>query len=151
MSPRPIIPAPGDEIRHELAAQLAAYAAEGLEFVRTSVSALSWDLTAAAGTAAYVELELRRLPPNDPRIRYAVVLALLRGTAAGDNQSLQLAGQAGGPAATSTYNTGTVARGGAAGPFLVPVGGARGRSIWWNGSSGSQAWIMAVGWWRTLE
>jgi hypothetical protein len=151
MSPRPIAPAPGDEIRHELAAQLAAYAAEGLEFVRVSVPTLAWDLENATGTGAYVELELRRLPPNDPRIRYAVCLAIVRGTTAGDNMSLQLSETAAGPARSTTYNTGTAGAGGAAGPFLVPVAGARGRSVWWTGSAGAKVWIMAVGWWRTLE
>lgn len=152
MSPRPVKPQPGDELRHELAAELAAYAGESLVFERVPTGGLSWALENATGTGAYVELELTRLPADDPRTRYAVVLAICRGVAAGDNASLSLAGQAGVPLDAVSYNSGVAAAGGACGPFLVRVGGARRRSIWWNATATlSRVWIAPVGWWRVLE
>jgi hypothetical protein len=149
---RPVKPNAGDELLHGFAAELAAYAGESLVFERVPAGGLAWALENATGTGAFVELELTRLPADDPRTRFAVVLVICRGTTAGDNASIILAGQPAAPFAAMSYNSGVANAGGAGGPFLVPVGGASRRSIWWQGTATlSRNWIVPVGWWRTLE
>jgi hypothetical protein len=148
---RPAKPAVGDLIEASFASELRSYASEAMEFVRMQQTTWSWDLNGATGNGSAQELELLRLPANDDRIAYALVQVMVRGAAAGDNMSLSIKASATSASLDGVaYNTGTVGRGGASGPFMARLGGANKRSIWWNGSNGSTCWILLLGYWRRV-
>lgn len=148
---RPTKPVAGADITAAFGAELRAYAGEAMEFVRVSGGS-TWDLNAVEGTGAFIELELTKLPVNaDGKIVYAVVGLMARALSAGGNIALQVR-----PSATATgldgisYSTGTVARGGMGGPFMVRLGGANGRSVWWMAGANSNCWITTYGYWRLV-
>jgi hypothetical protein len=128
---------------------LRSYASEALEFVRVQATGLTWDVSNVAGTGAFQELVLSRLPANDPRLVYASLLLLVRG-GAGENFALSARGPLSGSADGIAYTTGSSARGGAGGPFMVRVGGAENRSIWWNAAAGANCYITVLGYWRRV-
>lgn len=152
MSPRPAKPDAGDPVLASLGGELVAYAKEQMEFIRTPRGAYTYEIVNVTGNGAWQQLELPLLPANDPLVKYAVVIVVLRCGTTGDNASLSLAGQSSGaPAAAVTYNGPTAGRGGAGGPFLVPVGGTNGRSIWWLATATvSRVWIASLGYWRRV-
>lgn len=147
--PRPAKPAAGSPPTAAFAAELRAYASEAMEFVRVPSTGVVWDLNNSIGTGAYQELVLSRLPANDPRLAYASLLLLVRGSA-GDNYALTVRGPDPANGDGIAYSTGSSARGGAAGPFMVRVGGAENRSVWWVAAAGANCYITVLGYWRRV-
>jgi hypothetical protein len=131
---------------------MIAYAGEGLIFERnrgTWATAIANTAPAAANTT--YPLELPQLQPNDPKVRYALVMVMVR-AAAGDNYAAEVKHAVSSPglgrSAGIAYTSGTT-MGGLAGPFMVAVGDVNGRSIAWSSTStATKVWIYVAGWWR---
>jgi hypothetical protein len=150
---RPVKPAAATEIRHELGGEMLAYAGEALEYVSISGASVAWDVNALDlnGTAQH-EVELVRLPANDPSIAF-VELGILVRTTTTAGSTLYVRHGDNGDLAGGASVSGTSGRGGAAGPIRARVGGTNGRSILWNNgshSSPTQSWLYVFGYWRRV-
>jgi len=148
---RPAKPVAGTDITAGFGAELRSYASEAMEFIRVPADVVRWDVNDAAGTGSFIEVELTRLPANDPSILYAAVFAMNRTPTAGVNTNITLKrGATASGLDGLSYSFGTASRGGMGGPFMCRLGGTNGRSIWWNATSGSDNWITVVGYWRRV-
>lgn len=150
---RPVKPAAGTEIRHELGAEMLAYAGEALEYVAIGGTSITWDVNAVDlnGTAQH-EVELVRLPANDPSIAF-VELGLLVRTSTTSGSTLYVRHGDDASIAGGASVSGTNGRDGHAGPIRARVGGTNGRSIVWNNgshSSPTQSWLYVFGYWRRV-
>jgi hypothetical protein len=148
--PRPPKPVPGEEIRHDTFGQaVIVYAGENLRFVRNKQGTAT-AVSNTGGVATATALELTQLPPNEPKMRFAFVSALVRG--AGNQNTTMSVADFDATTVGVAYTSGTTI-GGDGGPWMVPITASspNRRSIKWAaGATDVKCWVYCWGWWEAV-
>lgn len=132
----PDAPGPGEPISSAWAGEVIDTAARKLVQVSAPNAAI---VNGVDGQTVSQVAECTNLPANDPRVKYAVISAMVRDNNGTGSQALYIKHYDDDGTAGLAYSSGVQSRGGANGPFIVRVGGVNNRQIRWACSEAGAA------------
>lgn len=132
----PVPPAPGEPISSAWAGEVIDTAGRKLCQVSVPNAAI---VNGVDGQTVSQVAECTNIPANDPRIKYAIVSAMVRDNNGTGSQALYIKHYDDDGTAGLAYSSGVQSRGGFNGPFIVRVGGVNNRQIRWACSEAGAA------------